>query len=153
MVNNKNPYKPYPQHLPEDDSTHTRGRTIRRYAIIMTAAFMFLLIAGTMAIGGYLAKIVPTTPSMEELLDAGIDIAPSLSVGHKEAAFDSTLRDFDADIDLTEEEEADLNAWMEDDLSEDARKIGQRFDQLDFHEKAVMKEVFWKYAGIPPSDQ
>ena len=57
---------------------------------------------------------------MEELLDSGIDIAPSLVVGRKETAFDSTLREFDTDIDLTEEEEADLNAWMEDDLTEDA---------------------------------
>lgn len=57
---------------------------------------------------------------MEELLDSGIDIAPSLVMGRKETAFDSTIRDFEADIDLTEEEEADLNAWMEDDLTEDA---------------------------------
>ncbi|HLU10497.1 MAG TPA: sigma-70 family RNA polymerase sigma factor [Oceanobacillus sp.] len=57
---------------------------------------------------------------MDELLDAGVDIAPSLIVERKETAFDSTLRDFDADIDLTEEEEADLNAWIEDDLTDDA---------------------------------
>jgi RNA polymerase primary sigma factor len=57
---------------------------------------------------------------MEELLDAGIDIAPNLVTGRKETAFDSSVRDFDTDIDLTEEEEADLNAWMEDDLTEDA---------------------------------
>lgn len=57
---------------------------------------------------------------MDELLDAGVDIAPSLIVERKETAFDSTLRDFDTDIDLTEEEEADLNAWIEDDLTDDA---------------------------------
>jgi RNA polymerase primary sigma factor len=57
---------------------------------------------------------------MEELLDAGIEIASNLVVGRKETAFDSTLRELDVDIDLTEEEEADLNAWMEDDLTEDA---------------------------------
>src|SRR5690606_11667517 len=57
---------------------------------------------------------------MDELLDAGVDIAPSLIVERKETAFDATLRDFDADIDLTEEEEADLNAWIEDDLTDDA---------------------------------
>ena len=57
---------------------------------------------------------------MDELLDAGVDIAPSLIVERKETAFDSTLRDFEGDIDLTEEEEADLNAWIEDDLTDDA---------------------------------
>jgi RNA polymerase primary sigma factor len=57
---------------------------------------------------------------LEELLDAGIDVAPSLITGRAETAFDSTIRDLETDIDLTEEEEADLNAWMEDDLTEDA---------------------------------
>lgn len=57
---------------------------------------------------------------MEELLDAGIDVTQGLVTGRKESAFDSNIRDFDGDIDLTEEEEADLNAWMEDDLTDDA---------------------------------
>jgi RNA polymerase primary sigma factor len=57
---------------------------------------------------------------MDELLDAGIDVSMSLGADAKATAFDSPVREMDTDIDLSEDEEADLNAWMGNDLSEDA---------------------------------
>jgi RNA polymerase primary sigma factor len=57
---------------------------------------------------------------MDELLDAGIDVSANLGATPKAGAFDSAVRDLEADIDLSEDDEADLSAWMGNDLTEDA---------------------------------
>ena len=57
---------------------------------------------------------------MDELLDAGIDVSMNLGAAPKAPAFDAAVRELDVDLDLSEEEEADLNAWMGSDLTEDA---------------------------------
>lgn len=57
---------------------------------------------------------------MDELLESGIEVASTETVEQTPSAFDSAIRDINADLELTEEEEADLHAWIEDDLTEDA---------------------------------
>ncbi len=57
---------------------------------------------------------------MDELLDSGIEVAAAPVAAKTPSAFDSAIRDLDTDLELTEDEEADLKAWIEDDLTDDA---------------------------------
>ncbi len=69
-MDNKNPHEPGPQQLPNEDPRRSHRRTFKRYTIIVSAALLVLLVAGTVAAGAYIANIIPTTPSIEDLLDA-----------------------------------------------------------------------------------
>lgn len=57
---------------------------------------------------------------MDELLDAGIDVSMSLGTPQQTSPFDSPGPDMDPDFEFTEDDEAELSAWVEDDLTEDA---------------------------------
>lgn len=59
---------------------------------------------------------------MEDLLEAGVDVVPSLGTENAETLFDSPARDVepDLDLDLIDEEEDEFAAWFDDTLIEDA---------------------------------
>lgn len=72
-MDTKNPHDPYP-HYPQPDNEQARRptRTYRllRFALYTIVLFFVLLAAGLFAATSYLARIVPLTPSVEDLLDA-----------------------------------------------------------------------------------
>ncbi len=59
---------------------------------------------------------------MDELLDAGIDVIPGAAAEQEAGVFDSpnTVSEQDDELDLFEPEEAELAAWLDDDLTDDA---------------------------------
>jgi RNA polymerase primary sigma factor len=59
---------------------------------------------------------------MDELLDAGIDVIPGAAAEQEAGVFDSpnTVLEQDDELDLFEPEEAELAAWLDDDLTDDA---------------------------------
>lgn len=59
---------------------------------------------------------------MDELLDAGIDVIPGAAAEQEASVFDSpsSVLEQDGEIDLFEPEEAELAAWLDEDLTDDA---------------------------------